>query len=119
MAEGNGASAPTGKQQGGSNLFQPGQSGNPAGRKLGSRNKLGEAFLADMFDAWKAQGVDAIRRVIDERPQDFLKVVASILPKEIVGEINHRYVLRAPQPASSVDEWLKQNRPNSATTNIQ
>lgn len=62
--------------------FQPGNNGGP-GRPKGSRNKLGEAFLADMMTAWEAQGQEAIARVIEERPQDFLKVVAGILPKEM------------------------------------
>lgn len=63
--------------------FKPGQSGNPAGRPKGARAKLGEAFLIDMQSAWKARGKDAIEAVIDDKPDQFLKVVASILPKEL------------------------------------
>lgn len=62
--------------------FVKGYNGGP-GRPKGSRNKLGEAFLQDMHAAWEAKGVEAINRVIEERPQDFLKVVAGILPKEM------------------------------------
>jgi len=63
--------------------FQPGQSGNPAGRAKGSRHKLGEAFIQDMYAAWETQGKAAIDRVIKDRPHEFIKSVASILPKEI------------------------------------
>lgn len=63
--------------------FKPGQSGNPAGRAKGSRHKLGEAFIQDMYAAWETQGKDAIDRVIKDRPHEFIKSVASILPKEI------------------------------------
>ena len=68
--------------------FKPGQSGNPQGRPVGSRVKLGEAFLEDMLDAWQRQGKDAITRVINTRPQDFLKVVAAILPKEVKLDVD-------------------------------
>lgn len=62
---------------------QPGQVLNPAGRPKGSRHKLGEAFIQDMYAAWEEKGKDAIERVIAERPHEFIKSVASILPKEI------------------------------------
>ena len=63
--------------------FRPGQSGNPAGKPKGSRNKLGEAFILDMYEAWQVHGSDAIDRVIKEKPEMFLKVVASLLPREL------------------------------------
>lgn len=62
--------------------FAPGNPGSP-GRPKGSRNKLGEAFIADLHEVWKAKGKAAIERVVEERPQDFLKVVASLQPKQI------------------------------------
>ena len=62
--------------------FRPGQSGNPAGKPNGARNKLGEAFILDMYEAWRAHGSDAIQDVIDTKPEMFLKVIAGILPRE-------------------------------------
>jgi hypothetical protein len=53
------------------------------GRPKGARNKLGEAFLQDMLADWEAHGVAAIEAVRDEKPDAYLKVVASILPKEL------------------------------------
>ena len=53
------------------------------GRPKGSRNKLGEAFLADMLEDWEANGPETIQRVREEKPDAYLKVVASILPKEL------------------------------------
>lgn len=71
------------KHRGLTEAWKPGQSGNPSGRPKGSRNKLGDAFIADLHAAWQTQGAKVIERVIEERPQDFLKVVASLLPKQI------------------------------------
>lgn len=63
--------------------WAPGQSGNPAGRPKGARSKLGEAFLQDMLADWQEHGKDAIVKVRDEKPDQYLKVVASVLPKEL------------------------------------
>lgn len=62
-------------------------SGGP-GRPKGSRNKLGEAFLKDMQQAWEERGPEVIQEVMNEKPDQFLKVVASILPKELNLNVN-------------------------------
>jgi hypothetical protein len=69
-------------------LWRPGQSGNPAGRPKGSRGKFGEAFLTDFLDDWEEHGKAAIKQVREERPQDYLKVAASILPKEVKVQVS-------------------------------
>ena len=61
----------------------PGQSGNPAGRPRGSRNRLGEAFVDDLFADWKENGPQVIVAVRKADPSTYLRVVASILPKEL------------------------------------
>jgi hypothetical protein len=63
--------------------FEPGNRANPAGRPKGSRNKLGEQFLADMYSDWQQNGASVIASVRAEKPEVYLKVVASILPKEL------------------------------------
>jgi hypothetical protein len=65
--------------------FKP---GNP-GRPKGSRNKLGEAFIADLFATWQKRGLSAIERVIDEKPEAYLKVIASLLPKNVNLKHDH------------------------------
>lgn len=53
------------------------------GRNKGSRNKLGEAFLADMLADWEQHGVAVIQQVRAEKPDVYLKTVASILPQQM------------------------------------
>lgn len=66
--------------------FLTGNSGG--GRKKGSRNKLGEAFVSDMYEAWTAQGPDVIARVIKDDPAAFLRSMVAILPKELEVTVN-------------------------------
>ena len=58
------------------------------GRPKGSRNKLAEAFITDMQADWEANGASVIETVRSERPDVYLKVVASILPRDLNVNIN-------------------------------
>lgn len=73
----------TGTKRGGNppveHRFKP---GNP-GRPKGARNKLGEDFLKALQADFEQHGVEAIAEVRENKPDQYLKVIASILPKEI------------------------------------
>jgi len=56
------------------------------GRPKGARAKLGEAFLQAMFDDFNKHGIAAVEQVREEKPDQYLKVIASLMPKEITGE---------------------------------
>jgi len=64
--------------------WKPGQSGNPAGRKPGSRNKLGEDFIAALHESFQANGEEAIQEVFEKDKVAYLKVIASVIPKEVI-----------------------------------
>ena len=78
----------TGQKQA-QHLFKPGQSGNPAGRPKGARNKLTEDFLSDVLDAWQVSGKAAITEMIADKPGDFVKMVAGLIPKDVNLNVNN------------------------------
>ena len=63
--------------------FKPGQSGNPKGRFIGSRQKLTEGFINDLSKYYEVEGASLIKRVGDEQPAMLLQVIARLLPKDI------------------------------------
>lgn len=69
--------------------FVPGVSGNPAGKPKGARTKLGEQFLSALQQDFEAHGVEAIQTVRTERPQDYVKVIASLMPRDLNLNINN------------------------------
>ncbi len=59
---------------------------NPNGRPKGSRNKLGEQFLSDLYEDWKEHGPSALEACRLSKPEAYVKTVASILPKIVKVE---------------------------------
>lgn len=68
--------------------FEVGNRANPNGRPKGSRNKLGEAFLAALHEDFLENGKAAIEVCRAEKPEAYLKVIASILPKQAEITVN-------------------------------
>jgi hypothetical protein len=71
--------AGTRKQMPEGKRFEP---GNP-GRPKGSRNKLGEDFIRALHDDFEEHGVAAIQTMRADKPHEYVKVIASLLPKEL------------------------------------
>ena len=62
--------------------FLTGSNGGP-GRPKGSRNRLSEAFIAALCDDFDQHGAAAIERTRVEDPVAYVRVLASILPRQI------------------------------------
>ena len=68
--------------------WKPGQSGNPAGRPKGSRHKLSEDFIRAMAEDFENHGKDAIVKMREDRPGDYIRVIASLMPKDLNLNVN-------------------------------
>lgn len=73
-----------------STKWKPGQSGNPLGRPQGARSKFSEAACADALADWTANGKDTLERVRITDPSTYLRVLFSIIPKDIAVSIENR-----------------------------
>jgi hypothetical protein len=69
----------TGKKQ--DTRFKPGQSGNPAGRPKGSRNRFTEAFSKLLAADYDEHGREIIEQVRQQYPLQYLRLIVSVLPK--------------------------------------
>jgi hypothetical protein len=58
--------------------FLPGNCGN-GGKKKGVRNRLSEAFIADLYEDWLAHGIQVIEEVRVTRPSEYLRMCALIV----------------------------------------
>jgi hypothetical protein len=64
------------------NLWQPGVSGNPAGRPRGSRNALSEEVVHALLRDFRKHGEKAVAKVRRDQPGVWLKVIAMLIPRE-------------------------------------
>jgi hypothetical protein len=75
-----------------SNQFKPGHN-IKGGRPQGSRNKLAQRVFDDIFRHWNepaggdlCKGQAALELLYREKPGDYLKLTASVLPRDLVIE---------------------------------
>ena len=64
-------------------MFQPGNPGGP-GRPKGSKHRISEAFLRAIADDFEAHGIEAIEQCRRDDPATYVRVVASLIPKEVL-----------------------------------
>src|SRR5690242_20391651 len=56
---------------------------NGVGRPKGSRNKLGEDFLAALAEDFEQHGQAVIQKVREQKPEVYLRVIADLLPEDV------------------------------------
>ena len=87
--------------------------GNAAGRPKGSKNKLSEDFLQELYVVFQESGGEAIRRMCAEHPSDFVRVLAGLVPKELLLEVAQeektRFVISDMPHQLTTQEWFEKH----------
>jgi hypothetical protein len=76
---------------------------------------LGEAFIAALAEDFEKHGAAVIERVRQERPADYIKVVASLLPKDLNLNVTKLDDLTDEQLLERLRSLTKQAAPLLAT----
>lgn len=71
------------KDYGRETRFSTGQSGNPGGKPAGARNKIQGVFLSALADDFEQHGNQAIQQMREKDPSGYIRVVASLMPKDV------------------------------------
>jgi len=92
--------------------FKPGHLCGP-GSSEGSKNKLGEFFLRALAQDFEEHGEEAIVRMRENSPGEYVRVIAGLMPKELLLEVSQeedaKWVINA-QPMS-IEEWQAAHGP--------
>src|SRR6516164_1116610 len=64
-------------------MWQPGQSGNPNGRPVGSRTAFSAGFLKDLAEVWSEEGREAMVKTAKTNPTVFFDTCARLIGPEV------------------------------------
>jgi hypothetical protein len=86
----------------GPHRWKKGQTGNPAGRPVGARQRIAEKLLADLATVWEAHGRGVLERLVTDDPARMATIAFGLLPKEAFVS-----VARAAPGGLSAEEWAQ------------
>ena len=83
-------------------VWAKGQSGNPAGKPKGTRDKINARtlkLLAALTEGKK--GMESLEKLRDDDSTAFWRIVAGLLPKQVQAEVDHTgavtFVMKGPE----------------------
>jgi Family of unknown function (DUF5681) len=71
--------------------WKPGQSGNPNGRPVGTRQAFSNGFLRDLAEVWQAEGKATMQHTAKTQPATFFAVCARLIPSDVKLTVEQTY----------------------------
>jgi hypothetical protein len=95
--------------------WQPGESGNPAGRPIGSRQKVSEAIIRDISDAWATHGRTVLDKLAVSDPGKFAQLAAGLIPREFQLSVESRLPGGLTSEDMEIFQAIKQALPDAGS----
>jgi hypothetical protein len=70
--------------------WKPGESGNPAGRPIGARNKFSELFVRDVAATWAKHGSNILEKMAVDEPARFAELCGRLIPRDVQLTVSQR-----------------------------
>jgi len=67
--------------------WKPGQSGNPNGRPVGTRQAFSAGFYRDLAEVWAAHGKEAMLHTAKSQPATFLGIASRLIPQQVAVDL--------------------------------
>jgi hypothetical protein len=67
-----------------------GQSGNPAGRPFGARQRISEQLLSDLAVVWETHGASVLERLAITDPGKLAQIAYGLLPRDVFISVEQR-----------------------------
>jgi hypothetical protein len=101
--------------------FQRGISndGNGGGRRAGARNRLQTTLLEALAADFEEHGAGVIRIARVEKPVEYLKVIVSVLPRELIVEQSNLAELTDEQIAGYIGVLQQMQITNAAASTVE
>src|SRR6266576_4270167 len=77
--------------------WKPGQSGNPKGRPVGSRNKLATLVFDEALASFEKRGPAAFEELANKDPARYLILMAQLIPQHFKHEVEHTIAVLSPE----------------------